>query len=165
MERVFSLVKEYGIQTYSFNILGMPFETPQMSKDTFNLNWKLRPDFGTSTFFYPYPGSKLHQMCADFGLMEDDIGSISGYLEKPALRETHFKHKDIIQHKQALDVLFLSRLVCSKLKLPLPIENIFMRTLILFRRPLLVVLNRSSDNRLIRGFVKTLRRFALKYMR
>jgi len=37
-------------------MIGLPFETNTMAKDTLLLNKQLNPDYGGCCYFYPFPG-------------------------------------------------------------------------------------------------------------
>ena len=53
----FNTVKKHGLKGFSYNIVGMPFETQEMMKQTYELN---RNDlkaarYGRAFYYYPYP--------------------------------------------------------------------------------------------------------------
>lgn len=87
IKEAFELTKKYGLKSFSFNIVGLPFETREMARDTLNFNLELQPDFGKCFYFYPYPESRIYQLCLDYGFLLDDLEAVSGYLEAPSLKE------------------------------------------------------------------------------
>ncbi|MFZ5799819.1 MAG: B12-binding domain-containing radical SAM protein, partial [Candidatus Omnitrophota bacterium] len=54
IERV-GLIKKHHIKTYSYNMMGLPFETQEMIRDTITLNQQVEIDSGDVFFFYPFP--------------------------------------------------------------------------------------------------------------
>jgi len=69
---VFGLAHKYKIRCSSFNIIGLPFENRQNILETIELNKKLNPHSATVTFFHPYRGSVLRQMCIDEKYIDDE---------------------------------------------------------------------------------------------
>lgn len=66
---VFKLVHEIGIKTYAFNMVGLPFETPEMAEETIQLNEYISPDYTQVSIFYPYPGTELYDICKKNNLL------------------------------------------------------------------------------------------------
>lgn len=60
---VFNKAKKRGIKTWSFTMVGLPFETKAMIFKTLLLNWKCRPDFVMASIFYPFTGTELGNIC------------------------------------------------------------------------------------------------------
>ncbi len=61
--KLFDLAKKIGLQTFTFNMIGIPGETKQTIKETIDLNAKIKADFLQLTVFYPYPGTLLGEKC------------------------------------------------------------------------------------------------------
>lgn len=92
--KAFQLLRHFGIQRLSFNILGFPFETKELMEETLSLNKRIRPEMGGVFYFFPYPGTQLHSICKEFGLLSKSSEELSGYLEHPAINLTHCKIND-----------------------------------------------------------------------
>jgi anaerobic magnesium-protoporphyrin IX monomethyl ester cyclase len=69
--RAFDLARKYGIRTMAYNMIGLPYETPEMIRETINLNRRLAPDRIAIFFFYPYPGTELYETCKREGFLSD----------------------------------------------------------------------------------------------
>lgn len=69
IKEAFSLVKEAGITTYAFNMVGLPGEDASMMLDTLKLNAEISPDQGQVMIFFPYPKTVLYDRCRDEGLL------------------------------------------------------------------------------------------------
>lgn len=60
---VFRRARERGILTWSFTMVGMPYETFGMMLRTIWFNWICRPDFVQCSIFYPLRGTDMGEMC------------------------------------------------------------------------------------------------------
>lgn len=61
--KVFKFAKDNGIRSSSFNMIGMPHETREDIMKTIELNKKAGPNSATLTYFHPYRGSALLDLC------------------------------------------------------------------------------------------------------
>lgn len=59
----FTRARKIGLRTWSFTMVGLPFETHRMLLETLYLNWKSRPDFVMASIFYPLRGTELGNIC------------------------------------------------------------------------------------------------------
>ncbi len=66
----FSIARQAGLKTKSFNMVGFPHETPQHFQDTVKLNAKIKPDSVILSVFDPYPGTKLGDECRSMGWID-----------------------------------------------------------------------------------------------
>ena len=72
IEQAFLLVKNAGIKTKSFNIVGFPFETYDIHMETVNVNRKVQPNSLVVYIFEPYPGTPLYDMCVKNNFIKED---------------------------------------------------------------------------------------------
>jgi anaerobic magnesium-protoporphyrin IX monomethyl ester cyclase len=70
----FLLVKKVGIQTLSFNMLGIPFETYESINQTIQLNRKCKPDFVAISIFNAFERTDLHDLCKRNGWLKSSNG-------------------------------------------------------------------------------------------
>jgi anaerobic magnesium-protoporphyrin IX monomethyl ester cyclase len=63
----FRNTKNSGIKTFSYNMVGIPYETAEDVKKTIELNKKIEPDEVQCTIFYPFPGTDLLYLCEENG--------------------------------------------------------------------------------------------------
>lgn len=61
------IIKKYGIKLWTFNMIGVPYETPETIKKTIKLNRKIKTDIVFVSTFYPYPGIPLEKLCREKG--------------------------------------------------------------------------------------------------
>ena len=59
------LCRENNIALFTFNMLGVPFETVKDMLDTIKINAKIGSNYSQTTIFYPYKKTKLHQVCVE----------------------------------------------------------------------------------------------------
>jgi len=73
IRNAFRLCKEAGIPiTESFNMVGIPFETPSTALDTIKLNAEIGVDRMQVMIFQPYFGTKLAELCRERGFVKSD---------------------------------------------------------------------------------------------
>lgn len=112
----FRLLKDFDIPRFSYNILGFPFETKALMEETLSLNKCVKPDTGIVYYFFPYPGTRLHSICREFGLLNKTSNELSGYLERPAINLTHCKTADCKRIYDKLMLYLLSKWATKNLK-------------------------------------------------
>jgi radical SAM superfamily enzyme YgiQ (UPF0313 family) len=66
----FNLADKYGIRVNASSIIGLPFETEDMIKETISLLSKLNIESPGVNIFYPYMGTRLREICEEYGLIE-----------------------------------------------------------------------------------------------
>lgn len=66
----FKKARVRGLLTWSFTMVGLPFETRRMILKTLWLNLKCRPDFTMASIFYPLKGTELGNVCYQKGWVE-----------------------------------------------------------------------------------------------
>lgn len=77
--RAFRLLREAGIHTYAFNMVGLPYETPETLEDTVRLNQLIRPHEVFCSVFYPYPQTRAWDICQEKGWIKNQ--QVSSYFE------------------------------------------------------------------------------------
>ncbi len=92
IERAFKLVKQYGIKTKSYNMIGIPGEKPSDIEETFAFNNRIGPDIKNVTIFRPYPGTELYQSCMNNGWLSNR--KVDGYWEESILDQPTLRSED-----------------------------------------------------------------------
>ncbi len=59
------IIKENGIKLWTFNMVGVPYETPETVEETIALNKAIKPDVVFVSTFYPFPGTELGELCKE----------------------------------------------------------------------------------------------------
>jgi anaerobic magnesium-protoporphyrin IX monomethyl ester cyclase len=161
----FALADRAGIKRFSFNMVGLPFETRAMAEDTIRLNMEIKPNFGKCFYFFPYPGSKIYQLCKEYNILASDLDSVSGYLEKPVIKPIFMTMEQTRAVYEKMQTFFYCRLLFSKIWVPKLVELILTYIFFLLRRPILMFLQPTKPNRLIEGIRRIFRKYGLKYLR
>ena len=65
----FHILRSHGIKRFSFNMIGLPEETPEEIEKTIQLNRVIDPDWMGVIVFTPYPGTELHTLCRERGYL------------------------------------------------------------------------------------------------
>ena len=84
---VSSLCKENNISLFTFNILGLPFETCEDMLETIKINARLKSSFSQCTIFYPYEKTKLYQICLEEKLLSNQ--ELKDYYTESSLNYRH----------------------------------------------------------------------------
>jgi len=138
--RAFKIARKAGLASYSFNMVGLPFETDRDVQKTIRLNQKIKPDFLQASVFQPYPGTDLRRLCEEKGwLTEKDIpishktDSILNYPQRTAKeikRQKQFFRYNVLKKgnlKKALLILAfdLNESLFTKIrdKIPVPLKK------------------------------------------
>ncbi len=87
----FKVVKQYGIPTCSFNLIGFPGENRKLIEKTIKFNREIKPDFIQVTIFYPFPGTELLKTCIAQDLI-DRKAKITSYYQDSILRLPNFSN-------------------------------------------------------------------------
>jgi radical SAM superfamily enzyme YgiQ (UPF0313 family) len=64
------LAREYGIGVSIYSMIGLPDETFDDFKETVRVNRACNPDSIAPSIFYPYPGTRLYDICVEKGLID-----------------------------------------------------------------------------------------------
>lgn len=68
----FDNCREVGIETVASNIIGLPYETPDLVRETIALNRRLDPHALYFFHFAPLPGTELYDICEKEGYLDTD---------------------------------------------------------------------------------------------
>ena len=67
-----ALARKHGIKVSFLNMIGVPTETMADFKQTIELNRICKPDRSFRSIFFPYPGTDLHRLCRQMGLLTNE---------------------------------------------------------------------------------------------
>jgi radical SAM superfamily enzyme YgiQ (UPF0313 family) len=63
IKKAFALAKKAGMKTKSYNMVGLPFDTPRTILDAIKLNALIETDYLYITIYQPYHGTRLAKLC------------------------------------------------------------------------------------------------------
>lgn len=134
IKRVCRLLHEKKMPFFTYNITGFPNESKAQMDKTLALNQLIRPHSGTSFYYYPYPGTKLHELCKKRDILDfEKMKSVSGYKEKPVILMTNCTEKECIQAQRALSLYLAARSAAFMLNIDSPrFDMILYHFLLLF---------------------------------
>lgn len=93
---VFKLARKYGLNTASYTMVGIPYETVKNIKETIKLNAKLKPNIMQISVFYPFKGTELGDLCYQKGwVIEERKEEIDTYFEKSILNYPQLSAEEI----------------------------------------------------------------------
>lgn len=155
----FQTVERHGIRGFSYNIVGMPFETPAMMKATYELNKNelKAAKYGRAFYYYPYPGTGMHELSLKYNLLRDGIDQLTGYLEAPTVLENHATHKEIRKYFKKINLLFAVRLACDRLNIPFAMSELIVSITQVFWRPLAEIAEPDRSNKFMMGVNRRLK--------
>ncbi len=94
----FRLCEEAGLNTVSFNMVGLPFEDMSNILETIKLNALIKPNWKLSdlrvTIFYPYQGTRLFEICKEEGFLTDKV--LTSYVDDTKLVYGKLTRKQIL---------------------------------------------------------------------
>jgi anaerobic magnesium-protoporphyrin IX monomethyl ester cyclase len=95
--RAFDLVHKAGIECWSFNMIGLPYETEETILDTIRLNRKIKSDLMSLSVFHPYPETESYHLVKKEGWLTNKV--ISSYFDsKPVIALTTADEQVIVDY-------------------------------------------------------------------
>jgi radical SAM superfamily enzyme YgiQ (UPF0313 family) len=79
-------LRERGVKVYTFNIIGIPDETPGEVMETLDFNVELAPDMAVFTLFQPYPKTPLGERAVALGWCEPGYDGFSASYYESSMR-------------------------------------------------------------------------------
>jgi anaerobic magnesium-protoporphyrin IX monomethyl ester cyclase len=65
------LCREAGIKSSIYLLMGLPWDTPEKLQDNVALAKEIQPDFVEIFYSYPFPGTELHRIAREKGLIQE----------------------------------------------------------------------------------------------
>jgi len=120
MLRAFLTCKEEGMKVRSFQMVGLPQETPRAVMETIKLNALVGSDEIQTSIFQPYPCTELFEVCREEGLMSGQVPS--DYYYTPTLNLELLTRKQVFMFRSYFrQLVYLYRIIYS---LPWPISRL-----------------------------------------
>ncbi|MFC1990597.1 B12-binding domain-containing radical SAM protein [Chloroflexota bacterium] len=102
----FHICRKYGINTFSNNILGLPYATLENEIETIDLNIRARASFVEFPIFHPYPRTELGDYCIKEGIYDAGYGQLHmSYMNKSPLSCFTEKEKNIQRNLSTLGLI------------------------------------------------------------
>lgn len=113
----FALCKKEEITTHAYNMVGLPFESPGSILDTIKLNAQIQPDIIARSIFYPYPKTKLYEICRKNEFLTQR--ELDTFVEGTILSQPTISGAQVNFAYQFFPVFVRSYKLCRKLPSPL----------------------------------------------
>lgn len=114
IRRALLLCKSKGIEVYTFNMVGIPFEKPRDILETIKLNSEMSSDSFQVSIFYPYKGTELYTISEGEGFLTDR--RVDDYLTDSMLHLNTLSRSQVLMFRRYF-VLFV-RLYSVVYRLP-----------------------------------------------
>jgi len=139
LRRAFRLAREHGLRIESFNMVGLPEETPHNVLDTIKLNALVRTNSMQVSIFQPFPGTDLHDYCRKKGYLTEG-GMVVNYFQESTITQDSITSSQVQMFRDYFKVLVLIYRMVFKLKgVKRPIQNLL--DLVLTRQATSRILN------------------------
>lgn len=115
-------LRERGILVYTFNIIGIPGETPEEAMETLEFNASLQPHLAVFTLFQPYPKTPLGDRAVAMGWSDPGYEGFSPTYYKNSMEHLPFErvYRNMVHlFPVAVHSSLLRRLTPRLLRLPL----------------------------------------------
>ena len=99
MVTAFHRFEKVGIDTVSFNMVGLPDETPANVLETIKLNAESHVTYPQVSIFYPFPGTKLAEYCEEKGFVRPFTGDVQSYFSDSSLDMPSLSREQIVAHR------------------------------------------------------------------
>lgn len=83
IKKSFNLCRKYNLRTTANYMIGLPFETEEDVQSTINFNSELNPPSIAITYFQPFLGTRLYDICIKEGFYKGFDPEVSVYRESP----------------------------------------------------------------------------------
>lgn len=88
------LLKDRGIDIYTYNMIGIPGEKWENIKRTIELNRKIKPDFLAVAVFTAFKGTTLYEECKEQGILDDSV-PLNTYYRKSNVRHPYLSSRQL----------------------------------------------------------------------
>jgi len=97
-EQIISAFKEcknVRLRTYAFNMVGLPMERKEAVLETIKLNARIRPSKIQTSIFYPYPFTRLYNLCIEKGYLNEGK-AVDNYFKATILQLDSMSRDEIV---------------------------------------------------------------------
>ena len=101
----FKMAKYIGFKVNSFNMVGLPYETEKLMRDTIDLNKKIKPHGHNVCIFYPFPGTKLGDLCEEKKWITTKKYDLESYYYDTVLKMPQLSRNSILTYQKFFPIL------------------------------------------------------------
>jgi radical SAM superfamily enzyme YgiQ (UPF0313 family) len=101
------LTREAGIKSSVYFLMGLPWDKPETLEDNVRFAQELMPDFVEIFYTYPFPGTELHRIAVEHGLLREGEIPLEAY-SRPAIDGLYMTREELAEwRKKALRRIYL----------------------------------------------------------
>ncbi|MBL6995926.1 B12-binding domain-containing radical SAM protein [Desulfobacula sp.] len=145
IKMAFLLAKKAGLRTMATFMFGSPSETKEDVEATMRLAKEINPNFVSSFFITPYPGTELMEMAITNNWISPYVDRAMAGLRKGPMLKIHFSEKELLNIRSRFQKMFFFRNYGGLFLSP---NYVFKIAILFLRYPLGIVLG-------IKKFLKT----------
>jgi len=93
------LAREAGIKSSIYLLMGLPWDTPKTLEDNVRFARELSPDFLEIFYTYPFPGTELHRIAIEKGLLKEGEVPMDAY-SHPAMGGLYMTREQLHKWRQ-----------------------------------------------------------------
>jgi len=108
IQKACDLYYAHGIQVVGQNMFGVPGETVDSALATIELNIRCRTHINTFSFFAPFPGTKLGELCKEQYGFSGDLRELPKEFQEKLAPSIRLENKDLIEKIGQCAHLFMS---------------------------------------------------------
>jgi radical SAM superfamily enzyme YgiQ (UPF0313 family) len=94
------LTREAGVKSSVYLLMGLPWEKPETLEDNIRFARELMPDFLEIFYTYPFPGTELHRIAVENGLMREGDVPEDAY-SHPAIGGLYMTREDLAKWRRS----------------------------------------------------------------
>jgi len=113
IREAFRLARENGLRTETFNMVGLPDETPANVLDTIKLNAEMKTNGMQVTIFQPFPGTDLYEYCREKGYISE-AGEIVNFFQGTSVRQQCITPSQVRMFRDYFKIFVASYKVVNK---------------------------------------------------
>ncbi|MCI5164712.1 MAG: radical SAM protein [Candidatus Electrothrix sp. GM3_4] len=96
------ILKDNDLLINTFNIVGWPFETKAEMQETLELNRIIESDMGVCTFFYPFKGTELYNICTRENLLKSEEEMECSYHIGPNIKLINVTKEECVEMQRKI---------------------------------------------------------------
>jgi radical SAM superfamily enzyme YgiQ (UPF0313 family) len=101
------LTREAGIKSSVYFLMGLPWDRPETLEDNVRFARELMPDFVEIFYTYPFPGTELHRIAVQEGLLKEGEIPLEAY-SRPAISGLYMTREELADwRRRALRRIYL----------------------------------------------------------
>jgi magnesium-protoporphyrin IX monomethyl ester (oxidative) cyclase len=85
IRQAFQMMHKYGIKTHAFTMVGLPNQTPEIMRETFQILEEIQPNSAQATVFFPLPNTQLEILTRENGLLPEGVSIPQNYYARSVL--------------------------------------------------------------------------------